>query len=508
MLLRFYIFLSLLFCQITVCAQVLPVPQKMQVNHNVSCPLTSLGTIYLETQNKVVKDILQNEFFNGIAFTTVYDAKAASVAFVKDSKIVREGYFLEVTPKHIIVKASDDSGFLYAVQTLRQLLVDSSAHSKSLPCVTIEDAPRVSYRALMLDSGRQYQHVETLKKYIDLLCMLKMNYFHWHLTEGLGWRLQIKQYPLLTTVGAFVGSGKEQQGFYTQEEVKDLVNYAAERGITIIPEIDIPGHSSAALTAYPSLCCFNEPIRIPTRGFTEQIFCAGKDATLKFLKNVLDEVCDLFPSVYIHIGGDEAPKGNWNKCPDCQKRINEHHLKDARELQLWLTSEIANYLKTKGRKAICWGDVVYHRGYDLPDNIVVQWWNWRKNKDLAVKEAKRRGLKVICSSNYYNYLNFPIKPWKGYGEGRTFNLRDAYMANPSYEKLSDPSVLGMEATLWTDDELVESMLDERLFPRIFALAQQMWHKGKTLPFDKFYSLIQDKENWFREKGYQYGPAFK
>ena len=508
---KHWLVIGALCCSMAAVGQVIPNPTTIQrQNVEMSCSLNQLKTVYLETQNQVVRDILQKEFFQDVTLTTVFNEQklSADIAFIRDASIVHEGYSLVVSPEKISVKASDDSGFLYAVQTLRQLVRDSSSRNKSLPCVTIDDAPRKSYRSLMLDSGRQYQRVETLKKYLDLLCMLKMNYFHWHLTEGLGWRIQIKQYPLLTSVGAYVGSGKEQHGFYTQEEMKELVKYAAERGITIIPEIDIPGHSSAALTAYPSLCCFNEPIRIPTIGFTEQIFCAGKDATLKFLKNVLDEVCEIFPSEYIHIGGDEAPKGNWNKCPDCQKRIKDLHLKNAHELQLWLTSEIATHLKRKGRKAICWGDVVYHRGYDLPDNIVVQWWNWRGHKDLAVKEAKRRGLKVICSSNYYTYLNFPLKPWRGYSKGRTFDLYDAYTANPSYEKLDDESVLGMGAALWTDDELVESMLDERLFPRIFALAEQMWHKGDLLPFEDFYHLIQEKENWFWEKGYDYGPAFK
>ena len=503
-----WLFILALCCNMMAFGQVIPTPERIhQQDAEKSCSLKSLKTIYLDTHNGVVQNILKNELFKSTPLTTVYAGHKADVTLEYCDKIAKEGYSLQISTDKIKIKASDDSGFLYAVQTLRQLLSDMPGN-KNLPCVEIEDAPRVSYRSLMLDSGRQYQRVETIKKYLDLLCMLKMNHFHWHLTEGLGWRIQIKQYPLLTSIGAFVGSGKEQHGFYTQAEVKELVNYAAERGITIVPEIDIPGHSSAALTAYPSLGCFNEPIRIPTKGFTEQIFCAGKDATLQFLKKVLDEVCEMFPSEYIHIGGDEAPKGNWNKCPDCQKRIKDHKLKDAHQLQLWLTSEIATYLKSKGRKAICWGDVVYHRGYELPDNIVVQWWNWRRHKDLAVKEAKQRNLKVICSSNYYTYLNFPLKPWKGYTQGRTFDLYDVYTANPSYEKLSDSAVLGMSAALWTDDELVESMLDERLFPRIFALAEQMWHKGKLMPFNDFYRLILSKEDWFWKQGYYYGPALK
>lgn len=506
---KLILLLLTLCCSMMVLGQVIPTPEKISwQKKDTSCFLNQIKKIYSDTHNVFLHKVLLNEIFQGIPLKTVYEKQDADIALVYSPKIIQEGYSLEIFKDKIRIKASDDSGFIYAIQTLRQLLRDASLNNKSLPCVTIQDSPRVNYRSLLLDSGRQYQRIETLKKYLDMLCILKMNIFHWHLTEGLGWRIQIKQYPLLTSVGAFVGTGKEQQGFYTQKEIKELVQYAIERGITIVPEIDIPGHSSAALTAYPSLGCFNEPIRIPTKGFTEQIFCAGKDSTIKFLKDVLDEVCDLFPSKYIHIGGDEAPKGNWNKCPDCQKRIKDLLLENTHQLQLWLTSEIANYLKAKGRKAICWGDVVYHDGYKLPDNIIVQWWNWRYHKDLAVKAAKRNNLKIICSSNYFTYLNFPLEPWKGYSKDRTFDLYDVYTSNPSYEKLDDPAVLGMSAALWTDDELVESMLDERLFPRIFALSEQMWHKGELLSFDKFYKLIKEKEDWFWKQGYFYGPAIK
>ena len=490
-------------------AQLIPTPYQVKwQNPQQVCHIKHLDQIYLETDNTVVKEYLLQEFNNGGPLEIISSQKDAEIQLLRDSSLPKEGYTLEVTPQQLLIRAADDAGFLYATQTLRQLLKDTTPKDKTLPCVQIEDAPRLGYRALMLDSGRQYQQISTLKKYIDLLCMLKMNVFHWHLTEGLGWRIQIKQYPLLTRIGAFVGSGEEQHGYYTQEEIKDLVRYAQERGVTIIPEIDIPGHASAALTAYPSLCCFNEPIRIPARGYTEQIFCAGKASTLVFLKRVLDEVCALFPSEYIHIGGDEAPKKNWKRCPDCQQRMKEEGLKDCNELQLWLTSEIAKYLDKKGRKAICWGDVVYHPGYQLPDNLVVQWWNWIRHKDLALKEAERRHLPVICSTNFYTYLNFPLKAWRGYKAERCFDLYDVYTSNPSVRYLDHPSVMGMSASLWTDDELTEDLLDERLFPRIFALAEQMWHKGELLPFEDFFQLIKSKDIWFNEKGYHYGPALK
>lgn len=361
----------------------------------------------------------------------------------------------------------------------------------------------------MLDSGRQYQKVSTIKKYIDMASMLKMNYFHWHLTEGLGWRIEIKRYPLLTRIGAFVGQGPEQQGFYSQEEVKEIVSYAADLGITVVPEIDMPGHAEAALNSYPRLGCFNIPVKVPQSGFTQNIFCAGKDSTLTFLQNVLDEVCRMFPSAYIHLGGDEAPKGNWDKCTDCQARIAKEKLKDSHDLQLWFSARMANYLKQKGRKAIFWGDVIYKDGYPLPNNVVIQWWNWRGHKDLALKNAVRHNYPVICGTNYYTYLNFPLTPWRGYAKDRTFDLEDVYLHNPSYRpREENPLILGMSSALWTDDGVTEDRIDRRVFPRILALAEQMWYSGKPLSFDEFYGKVLLKQPWFEQQGYSFGPALK
>lgn len=429
------------------------------------------------------------------------------ISWKKDVTLPTEGYRIRVTPERIIVEAADDAGFIYAIQSLRQW---NTGEERGLifPCVEITDFPRVKWRSFMLDSGRQYQKVSTIKKYIDMASMLKMNYFHWHLTEGLGWRVEIKQYPLLTQKGAYAAVGEEQQGFYSQEEIKALVDYAAARNITIVPEIDMPGHAEAALHSYPELGCFNRPVEIPKLGFTPNIFCAGKENTLQFLKNVLDEICTLFPSSYIHLGGDEAPKDNWNKCPDCQKRIADLGLKNSHDLQLWFSAQMAEHLKSKGKKAIFWGDVVYNDGYPLPDNIVIQWWNYRGHKDLALRNALRHHYPVICSTNYYTYLNFPLTPWKGYEQARTFDLKDVYMNNPSYKATqeSNPLIRGMGCALWTDDGVKEYMIDRRLFPRILALAEQMWHNGPLMDFDAFYQRILHKKKWFENRGYGFGPA--
>lgn len=431
----------------------------------------------------------------------------ADVRFITDERISADSYRLHITPRFIEIRAAGKGGFIYAIQTLRQW-VKHNGKKLVFDCVDITDSPRLSWRGFMLDSGRQYQRLATIKKYIDMASLLKMNYFHWHLTEGLGWRIDIKQYPLLTRTGAFIGPDKEQQGFYTQEEIRELVAYATERNVTIVPEIDMPGHAEAALIAYPSLGCFNEHIEVPRQGFTAHIFCAGKDSTLRFLKNVLDEVCDLFPSPYIHLGGDEAPKDNWNKCPDCRQKIIELGLKDSEELQLWFSAEMAAYLQGKGKKAIFWGDVVRGGDYPLPSNVIIQWWNWRGAKDRALQEARRRNLPVICNTNYYTYLNFPLHPWKGYEEDRTFDLKDVYLHNPSYRPNDNRLIMGMNSSIWTDFNVTEDMIDERLFPRILALAEQMWYKGKLKDFDAFYHDVKEKRSWFEAQGFTFGPALK
>lgn len=489
---------------------ILPTPERMETaagafrlrGKEVRCHTADTADTYV--------GLCRQYLFPDIALTFCNNPKQAHIRFIRDSTLAPEAYVLHVGRKSIEVRAANHNGFVYAIQTLRQCRIPDGNDRVAFRCVKIADRPRIAWRGFMLDSGRQYQSVGTIKKYIDMASLLKMNKFHWHLTEGLGWRVEIKRYPLLTEIGAYVATGKQQQGCYSREEIGDVVRYAAERGITVIPEIDMPGHAEAALRAYPALGCFGQPAKIPQSGFTEHIFCAGKDSTLQFLRNVLDEVCEMFPAPYIHLGGDEAPKGNWDRCPDCRKRIADYRLKDSHDLQLWLAAEMANHLKAKGKKAVFWGDVIYNDGYTLPDNAVIQWWNYRGRKELALKNALRHGYPVICSTNYYMYLNFPLTPWRGYGRERTFDARDVYDRNPSYEATRRPDSLiqGMECALWTDDGVTEQMIDQRLFPRILVLAEQMWHRGNLADFEAFYRNILRMKPWFEAQGYSFGPALK
>ena len=505
----FFSFLLWLLCPGMLSSQVIiPSPEKMETMEGEFRLQGKHLAVYAEDAGGPWLSLLKEELFADIPFLYSVDEEGTQLRFIHDSVCPPEAYRLRVTPQYIEVRASDRSGFIYAAQTLRQWGHRQETGSPAFGCVDIVDRPRIGWRGFLLDSGRQYQSVATLKKYIDLMSLLKMNRFHWHLTEGLGWRVEIGRYPLLTEKGAYVGTGGQQQGFYSRADIRDIVQYAAGRGITVVPEIDMPGHAEAALSAYPGLGCFGQPVEIPESGFTKNIFCAGKDSTLQFLRNVLDEVCELFPSPYIHLGGDEAPKGNWDQCPDCRRRIEEQYLKDSHDLQLWFAAQMAQHLRAKGRKAIFWGDVLYKEGYPLPDNVVIQWWNYRGRKELALHNALKQGCPVICSTNYYMYLNFPLTPWRGYGKERTFDLEDVYRHNPSYEATRDvrPLVWGMECALWTDDGVKEHMIDQRLFPRILAIAEQMWHRGDLPDFETFSQGVRRKQAWFEEQGYAFGPA--
>lgn len=502
-LLTFFLFIQVfpVFGQILI-----PVPEKMESREGEFCIKGDISVYATDTTASFL-DIFQKDVLKDFKMKYIKRISDANIRFITDKDLAIEAYRLSITPQYVDIHASSRNGFFYAVQTLKQL-VKMDNGKLLFSCVSITDSPRISWRSFLLDSGRQYQKVATIKKYIDMLAMLKLNYFHWHLTEGLGWRIEIKKYPLLTQRGAFVGKGVEQQGFYTQDEVRDIIRYAADRCITIVPEIDMPGHAEAALFSYPALGCFGDTVQIPERGFTGNIFCAGKPSTILFLKNVLDEICELFPSEYIHLGGDEAPKDKWDRCLDCQKVVKQQGLGNSHGLQRWFSSEMATYLKKKGRKAIFWGDVVYQAGPQLPDNVVIHWWNFIGHKDKALQEGIARNHSVICGTNYYTYLNFPVTPWRGYSVERTFDIKDIYEKNPSYISGEHPLILGMSCALWTDDGVTEDMIDRRLFPRILALSEQMWHRGERISFDTFYQYIEQKKSWFEAQGFKYGPALK
>lgn len=507
---------TLVFLSVATYAQhILPTPMKMELT-NDQFTIKKRLIISCDQADQDVSLYISDHLSDYVKISEGSVSKANIVLSTENDlkNLGDEGYELEISNKKIKISANSNVGLFYGVQSLLQLFPAEIQAGKSfnlkgfkLPGIKVTDKPKYSWRSFMLDSGRQYQTPDFIKKYLDHMAMLKMNVFHWHLTEGQGWRIEIKKYPKLTEVGSQVAAGEEQQGYYTQEEIRDIVAYAKARHIMVVPEIDVPGHSEAALIAYPEYTCFKKAPE-SVMAFSSQLFCGGSENTYQFLEDVFTEVCDLFPAEYIHIGGDEAPKADWDKCPVCQKKIKEEGLKNSHDLQLYFTKRLANFLGKKGRKVICWGDVVYHDGTELPDNIVVCWWNWRGHKDQALKNAIKRGHEVICNTNYYTYLNFPLTPWSKYNVQRTFDLKTTYEHNPSDLKNPDPLVLGMSTCLWTDWNVKESMIDQRVFPRIYSIAEQMWNCGERLPFDDFYKRVQEKYPLLKLKGINYGPAMK
>ena len=409
----------------------------------------------------------------------------------------------------------DAEGVFYGVQTLVQLLPPHISNSQiQLPYLTIKDHPRFGYRGLHLDVARHFMPIDFIKKYIDYIAYHKMNYFHWHLTEDQGWRIEIKKYPKLTSVGGwrngtiigrYPGTGndnKKHGGFYTQEEVREIVKYAADRYITVIPEIEMPGHSSAAIAAYPNLSCFPaEPTKIPahmisdastlrqaqgdkklvqeTWGVFEDVFCAGNDSTFQFLQNVLDEVVALFPGKYVHVGGDECPKVNWKRCPRCQQRIKDNRLKNEHELQSYFIRRMEKYLNSKGKTLIGWDEIL--EGGLAPNAIVMSW----QGEKGGIEAAKQKH-EVIMTPLDNVYLNLSqTENEDSLVYGGYLPVEKVYNYEPIPAALSQEEskyILGAQANIWTEYMNNPKIVEYMLFPRLSVLSEVLWS-------------AKEKKNW-------------
>jgi hexosaminidase len=461
-------------------------------------------------ENKLAADFLAGLVKNptGLVLPVIQGNKAASgsVLMSIDTSVTNtEGYNLTVTPKRIVIKARTAVGLFYAVETIRQLLPpdvekDSVVNNITLkvPSCEIADEPRFRYRGMHLDVGRHMFPVEYIKRYIDMIALHKMNTFHWHLTEDQGWRIEIKKYPKLTEVGAFreetvvghagkkpnVYDGKPYGGFYSQEEVKEIVAYAKSKFITVIPEIEMPGHSLAALASYPGLSCTGGPFKVGTKwGIIADVYCAGKEETFKFLEDVLIEVIDLFPGKYIHIGGDECPKTRWAKCPFCQKRIKDEGLKDEKELQSYFIKRIEKFLISKNKRLIGWDEIL--EGGLAPEATVMAW------RGVASGiEAAKQGHDVIMSPNKYVYLDYYQCEPEGQplAIGGYLPLENVYSFDPQFAELSaedQKHILGLQGNVWTEYLSTSQHMEYMAYPRMFAIAEVGWTQGSKKDFEDF-----------------------
>lgn len=454
-------------------------------------------------------------------------AKVKGFIFLKDANLAEEEYSIDITKANCIVRASSYNGFLYAIQTLKQLTSvnifgnePNPAEKFLFPCVKIQDKPRFGYRGMHLDCSRHFFSVEEVKKYLDIMALYKLNRFHWHLTDDQGWRVEIKKYPRLTEIGAFrngtvikkdwgSNDGVRYGGYYTQEQMKDIVAYAGKLGIVVIPEIDLPGHMMGALAGYPELGCTGGPYEVWTRwGISEQVLCPGKEAMFSFLEDVFTELMDIFPSEYIHIGGDECPKTEWEKCPACQARIkalgikaDEHHTAE-QFLQSYVTARVQKFLNDHGRRIIGWDEVLEG---ELAEGATVMSW---RGTEGGIK-ASAMGFDVIMTPNtycYFDYYQSEDQDKEPFGIGGFLPWDKVYSYEP-LEGLNDSQqkhILGVQANLWTEYVATPEHLEYMLLPRMNALSEVQWCVPENKDIERFKAAMEAESfKIFDILGYNY-----
>ena len=427
--------------------------------------------------------------------------------FKMDSEMGKEAYKLNITKNAVRVYASSLSGVNYAIQTLKQMLpveiygkVEATGADWTIQCAKIDDEPRFGYRGMHLDESRHFFGKEEVKKYLDIMEVHKLNTLHWHLTDDQGWRLEIKKYPRLTEVGSirnktlighlFEGGKFDNVRYgegcwYSQEDVKEILAYAASKGITIIPEIDLPGHMLAALAAYPELGCTGGPYEVwGMWGIADDVLCAGKEETMLFLEDVLAEVCELFPAEYIHIGGDECPKVRWETCPLCQAKIAELGLQDTEEfqaehyLQSYVMTRMTDFLSQKGKKIIGWDEIL--EGEVAEDAIVMSW-----RGVAGGLQAVRMGNEAIMTPNTFYYLDYYQsldQENEPLAIGGYLPVEKCYSYEPFTASMTDEEkarVLGVQANLWTEYIATADHLHYMLLPRMAALSEVQWCQPQT-----------------------------
>lgn len=447
--------------------------------------------------------------------------------FTVNPKMPAEAYNLKITGKGVKAEASGLNGFNYAVQTIKQMLpvavygtAEAADAEWTLPCVVIKDEPRFGYRGMHLDVSRHFFGVDVVKRYLDIMEIHKLNTLHWHLTDDQGWRVEIKKYPELTEKGSVRKGtvvlknweqldGQPYGGYYTQDEIREVVAYAAAKGITIIPEIDLPGHMLAALTAFPELGCTGGPYDLWCRwGVSDDVLCVGKEETFEFIEGVLDEILELFPSKYIHIGGDECPKVRWEKCPACQAKIKELGIEGDENhsaehyLQSYTISRVEKYLNERGRSIIGWDEIL--EGGLAPNATVMSW-----RGSAGGEEAVRQGHDAIMVPNshfyfdYYQSLDVDNEP---FGIGGFIPVDMVYSYEPYTDKMTEEEkshILGIQANIWTEYIKTEDHLQYMLLPRMTALCEVQWCQPENKDWERFTKAIPHITDIYDIRGYNY-----
>ena len=431
-----------------------------------------------------------------------------------------EAYQLKVDASQVVISSPSEAGVFYGIQTLRKAVDVAEGSNVELPAVEINDQPRFGYRGMMLDVGRHFFSMDEIKTYIDMMALHNINRFHWHLSEDQGWRIEIKKYPKLTEIGSMrketvIGhnsgkyDGKPYGGFYTQEQAKEIVAYAAERYITVIPEIDLPGHMQAALAAYPELGCTGGPYEVWTQwGVSDNVLCAGNDQTIQFIKDVLAEIVEIFPSEYIHVGGDECPKVKWSTCPKCQARIkalglksDNKHTKEER-LQSYVIHEAEEFLNSKGRKMIGWDETL--EGGLAPNATVMSW-----RGEAGGIEAAKQHHDVVMTPNtylYFDYYQSKDTETEPMAIGGYLPIERVYSYEPMPKSLSPEEqkyIVGVQANLWTEYIPDFKQVQYMVLPRMAALSESQWCAPEKKNYEAFLQRVSRLVNIYAKNGWNY-----
>jgi hexosaminidase len=448
---------------------------------------------------------------NPIRFKPKFDSEGNISINTNEGK-----YSLYIKKNEIQFSQINSVGNFYGIQTLLQLIPFQKNEEIKLPCLNIEDQPKYAWRGMHLDCSRHFFPKEFIKKYIDYLAMYKFNTFHWHLTDDQGWRIEIKKYPKLTEVGAWrngsmIGRYDDQKfddkrygGFYTQDEIKEIVKYATERHITVVPEIEMPGHALAALAAYPEYSCTGGPFEVgKIWGVYDDVFCP-KDETFTFLENILTEVIALFPSEYIHIGGDECPKTRWKVCPHCQKRMKDENLKDEHELQSYFIQRIEKFVNSKGRKIIGWDEIL--EGGLAPNAAVMSW----RGTEGGIAAAKQKHFVVMSPGSHCYFDHYQDEPKnEPIAIGGFTSVEKVYSFEPTPKELTSEEakyILGAQANVWSEYILSPEHVEYMVFPRMAALSEVLWGTSNPEKYLDFKNRLIQHFKIYDVKGINYSKA--
>lgn len=507
---------------------IIPRPQQVNVSNNAPFTLSAKTVISLGTNSQDMKrnaNMLASyiEQATGIRPTVGKSKNGAAIILTIDKTIANaEGYKLDADAKQIRIAGASAAGVFYGIQTLRKSLplVNGKASKVSIPAVHIADAPRFAYRGTHLDVSRHFVTADSVRQFIDMLALHNINRFHWHLTDDQGWRIEIKKYPLLTQIGSkraqtVIGhnsgkyDGKPYSGFYTQKQIHDIVKYAADRYITIVPEIDLPGHMQAALAAYPDMGCTGGPYEVWQKwGVSDNVLCAGNDKTLTFIDNVLKEITQLFPSKYIHVGGDECPKTQWQKCPKCQARIKALNLeaKDGHSaeerLQSYIITHASNYLKSLGRNTIGWDEILEG---GLAEGATVMSWRGESGGIAAAKQHHD----VVMTPNsylYFDYYQSLDKANEPIAIGGYLPLETVYSYEPMPKELTADEarhIIGVQANIWTEYMPTFKQMQYMALPRLAALSEVQWSQPALKDYNSFTNRLTEFTHLYDRLGYNY-----